>query len=114
MTPDSAVLALERRHTLAPLDELPQGLDAFFHGLQGRWLRRRSQAAGLALDAERALQACEALSGADAAELERRLADARAWMSLDVRRGRLAQARQLIRTGCGPCRQRCACATHLA
>lgn len=85
MTPDSAGLALERRHTLAPLDELPQGLDAFFHSLQGRWLRRRGQAAGLALDAARALQACEALSGVNEAELGRRLADARAWMSLDAR-----------------------------
>ncbi len=85
MNPDFAALALERRHSLAPLDELPQGLDAFFHGLQGRWLRRRGQAAGLARDAALALQACEALSGADAVELERRLADARAWMSLDVR-----------------------------
>lgn len=84
MKPQTAAMELVRRHTLGPLDELPQGLDAFFHALQGVWLRRPSLRLALTQDASRALQACEALSGTDDAELARRLAEARDWMSLDA------------------------------
>jgi preprotein translocase subunit SecA len=51
--------------TLPPLTRLPEGVDAFLHGLTGRWRRRKRNAHDLHQDAQTCLRACEALHGVD-------------------------------------------------
>jgi len=87
-------LALPRACTLAPLVKLPQGLDAWSDGMQGRVRRWRTSSKQLAVQAQEVLAACGALDTASDAELQQQIALARGWLRLDPLRakGHLPQA----------------------
>ena len=74
---------LARACSLAPMEKLPEGLDAFFHGLQGHWLRWRSAQLPLAQQAQAALKACNALDDASPQDLHARVQQAGVCMRLD-------------------------------
>ena len=74
---------LARACSLAPMEKLPEGLDAFFHGLQGHWLRWRSAQLPLAKQAQAALKACTALDGVSPQDLHARVQQAGVCMRLD-------------------------------
>lgn len=84
---------IARACTLAPLEPLPEGLDAASHRLQGRVRRWLNPAASLLAQARDVLQACQALAELSADELAQRLAQARSWMRLDpeAAKGHLVQ-----------------------
>ena len=87
-------LALPRACTLAPLAKLPEGLDAWSDGLQGRVRRWLTSSKPLAVQAREVQAACLALDEASDAELQQQLEQARAWLRLDPlnAKGHLSQA----------------------
>lgn len=85
---------LARACTLAPLEALPEGLDAQAHRFQGWWLRRGQRERELWNMAREAVRFCTALDAADESLLNSALASARADLGLDPLKanGRLEQA----------------------
>ena len=83
---------------LPALTRLPEGLDAFVHGLQGRWRRRGRGVSALHRDAQRCLAACEALRGCAASDLQARLEQAREALRCDPKeaRGQLISSLALV------------------
>jgi preprotein translocase subunit SecA len=74
---------LARACTLAPLEPLPEGLDAAFHSLHGLVRRWHNPARSLLAQAQEVLQVCDTLLELSADELSQRVAQARSWMRLD-------------------------------
>ena len=89
---------LARSCTLAPLESLPQGLDAFANGLLGRWRRWRAQRQDVLQRAQAIEAACCALDGHADHDLQLAMAQARAALRRDPLQahGQLDQALAIV------------------
>ncbi len=96
--PTLGALPLTRSCTLAPLESLPQGLDALSNALRGRWRRWRDRPHDGRVQAEATEQLCRLLDDHTPEQLQDALEQARAALRRDPlqARGQLNQALAVV------------------